>query len=258
MSVFAASPLVLLLAGGIAFTAGLTPDMTEAQAPSQPPIVSGAVSALAETRSSEGRIVELFGDRFILESDGQRVLVEPFEPQPAPFAGKLDDRVTVLGVGRGPLLRARRIVAADGRILLDERQAAQASGPDAPGAIPSALAATLERLALSPVGVAVRKKHHTEITARMADGRAVFVGFDRSGRLLEIEDAAYDRERGRHGRPLRPAELQEIARKAGFTPTGEFDEKKHHTELGVRNAAGERLELHIDRAGYIYKQVWLW
>jgi hypothetical protein len=44
-------------------------------------------------------------------------------------------------------------------------------------------------------GAPVRKKHHTEILARMPDGRTVYVSLDRSDRLWEIEDAEHDRKR---------------------------------------------------------------
>jgi hypothetical protein len=89
----------------------------------------------------------------------------------------------------------------------------------------------------------------------MADGRSVYVSFDRSGRLWEIEDAVHDRDAAVPRNPAR-ADYDRLAREAGFAPTGGFEEKRRHVEVDVLNRSGERLVLHIDRAGTIYKQVW--
>jgi hypothetical protein len=246
----AAYRAALLLAGGLILAAQST------LAQPQPPVASGSVSALSESRSVSGRIAEIFGDRFIMESEGRRLLVEPFDARPDAFGGKPDDRVSVDGVGTGAVLRARKVTREDGQVLLD--RAAPPAPSDQGASMPAQFSATLQRLGLTPVGVALRKKHHTEIAARMADGRTVFVAFDRAGRLLEIEDATHEREKGREDRAQSPTELDAIARAAGFVPTGERERKKHHVEVIARNQAGELLELHIDRSGYIYKQVWLW
>jgi hypothetical protein len=117
--------------------------------------------------------------------------------------------------------------------------------------------ATLAAMQLTPIGQPIRKKHHTEIMARMTDGRTVYVSFDRLGRIDEIEDAAHDKRTVVAVRALSRDDYHDIARQAGFEPLEEMEMKKHHAELLTRNRAGEFVELHIDRAGYIYKQAWV-
>jgi hypothetical protein len=116
---------------------------------------------------------------------------------------------------------------------------------------------TLAGLSLQPLGEAVRKRHHTEILARMTDGRSVYVSFDLSGRLWEIEDASHDRQAVPEAfMPLTDAELLQKASEAGFAPEAFVERRKHHSVIAARNTAGEPLELHLDRRGYIFKQVW--
>jgi hypothetical protein len=50
--------------------------------------------------------------------------------------------------------------------------------------------------------------------------------------------------------------LLRLAANAGFTPEGHIERRKHHAVVPARNKAGEALELHVDKQGYIFKQVW--
>lgn len=243
--------LLILTAGGLAQTA-----------PSSPPASpTHAGSAGVADTTIEGRIAEVFGGRFILETDRGRILVDPIGMGRA-LAAAPGDRVSATGISAEEnTMLARRIVRPDGSILYEH------TGPEAAGQptaaplpkvdwrtdIPAALAA----LELTPIGQPVRKKHHTEIMARMADGRTVFVSFDRLGRVRELEDAAHDKAAAIATRALTREDYDDIARRAGFQPFNGIETKRHHVELLTRNRTGELIELHIDRAGYIYKQVWL-
>jgi hypothetical protein len=200
----------------------------------------------------EGVVAEVFGNRFIVETDRGRILVDPAGIL-APLKVSPGDRVSAVGGMTERTLEARRISGSDGSVLYDYAQ---------PGARPHAegrldIKAALAKLQLTPIGQPVRKKHHTEIMARMGDARTVFVSFDRFGRIGAIEDAVHDKATVVAARPLSRDDYLDVARRAGFEPLDDLQTKKHHVELLGRNRAGDLIELHIDRAGYIYKQVWV-
>jgi hypothetical protein len=210
----------------------------------------------------EGKVVEVFGNRFILDAAGERTLVEPSGDQPV-LSASVGNDVRVEGQRIGALIRAERIFRGTELMLAPLPGAAStALSPTAtpPAAVPperTGIPAILRDLSLTPIGAPVRKKHHTEILARMPDGRTVYVSLDRSDRLWEIEDAEHDKKSA-VARGLTRDDYTRLAREAGFKPTGGFEQKRNHVELEATNRRGERLELHIDLAGTIYKQIWLW
>jgi hypothetical protein len=209
-----------------------------------------------------GKVVEVFGNRFILDVAGERTLVEPSGDQPV-LSASVGNDVRVEGQRIGALIRAERIFRGTELMLAPLPGAAStALSPTAtpPAAVPperTGIPAILRDLSLTPIGAPVRKKHHTEILARMPDGRTVYVSLDRSDRLWEIEDAEHDKKSA-VARGLTRDDYTRLAREAGFKPTGGFEQKRNHVELEATNRRGERLELHIDLAGTIYKQIWLW
>lgn len=215
------------------------------------PSVLAQTDGLPDT-TIEGRVAEVFGSRFVVETNEGRILVDPVGLL-APLVVSPDDRVSVTGGMAERTLLAKRITSADGSVLHHREEPSLRGGVDDPRDIRAALAA----LQLTPMGQPVRKKHHTEIMARMSDGRTVFVSFDRFGRVHAIEDAMHDKAAAVSARALSPNDYLDIARRAGFEPLGELETKKHHAELLSRNRTGVLIELHIDRAGYIYKQVWV-
>jgi hypothetical protein len=188
----------------------------------------------------EGKVAEVFGSRFIMETDRGRILLDP------------GDKVSATGSLAQRTLLARRVAGADGSVLHDYAGMIRARIVGH-GDIMAALAARQ----LTPIGLPVRKTRHTEVMARMANGRTVFVSFDRFGRIDEIEDAAHDREAVVASRALSRSDYLDIARRAGFDPLDELEVRLHHVRLLSRNHASELVELHIDRAGYIYRQVWV-
>ncbi|WP_439573088.1 hypothetical protein [Phreatobacter sp.] len=116
---------------------------------------------------------------------------------------------------------------------------------------------TLRSLGLTPLGEIERKREHLEVEARAQDGRRLWVSFDLTGRLWEIEDANHSKDHVAEWRPLAAEALQQAVSRAGFTFQGLLEEKKHHVVVRARARDGANMALHIDRNGYIYKQVWL-
>jgi hypothetical protein len=212
-----------------------------------------AAPALAQTAAPQtlsGRVAEVFGNRLVIDLGDERVLAEPADPA-ASLSARPGDLVRVEGERRGPLVSWRAVsVTASGAPAAG---AARPAGP--PDNSDGALLGIVERLGLKAIDPPLRKRHHIEVLAQTAEGRKLYVSFDREGRLWEIEDAAYDRDRV-VPRNLSRSDYARLAREAGFTPTGEIEERRRHVELEARNRAGEALTLHIDRAGVIYKQVW--
>lgn len=199
----------------------------------------------------EGKVVEIFGNRFILDAAGKRTLVEPFGSQRV-LSANVGDNVRIEGQPTGALFTAERVFRGTEPVL--------APGPSPAPPVPTELtgiAAILQDLGVTPIGAPVRKKYHTEILARMPDGRTVYVSLDRSDRLWEIEDAEHEKKSA-VPRGLTRDDYARLAREAGFTPTGGFEQKRNHIELEVTNRRSERLELHMDLAGKIYRQIWLW
>ncbi len=166
------------------------------------------------------------------------------------------------------LSRAAFIVAALGSSGL---ATAQVLGPPpsnapviAPGApiAPSTTPAadwrdTLAELKITARGNLISKKHHMEVDGTTADGRRVIVSFDPAGRLWEVEDEFHDKSRYENSRPVDPSAAIQATSRAGFTEPVAVEVKKNHTVVRARNRKGETVDLHVDRGGYIYKQVWV-
>jgi hypothetical protein len=137
----------------------------------------------------------------------------------------------------------------------------RAAQPSSEGAAPQSAAAdwraTLAGLKLTPRGDLKRKRHHLEVDATTADGRRVAVSFDLMGHLWEVEDEDHEKQRYGESRSVDPAAAVQAADRAGFAEPAAIETKRHHTVVRARTREGEAVELHVDRGGYIYKQVWL-
>jgi hypothetical protein len=247
--------LLLLVLGGASAEesaprpAPLAPANTGPASGNAPPAPANAIRG--EPVILEGKVAEIFGNRFILDAAGERCLVEPFRDQPV-LSASVGDNVRVEGQRSGALVRAERVLRGAESVLTPAAAPSAIASPERTG-----ITAILQDLGLTRLGAPVRKKQHTEILARLPDGRTVYVSLDRSDRLWEIEDAEYDKDSA-VPRGLTRDDYARLAREAGFSPTGDFEQKRKHVELGVTNRRGEQLQLHMDLAGTIYKQIWLW
>ncbi len=160
----------------LALLAGLVTGQAAAQTAASPPLT--------------GRVAEVFGNRLVIDLGGERVLAEPVDPA-ASLDARPGDLVRVDGERRGPLVSWRAV-----SVTASAAPAAGAARPaGAPGNSDSELLRTVERLGLKAIDPPLRKRHHIEVLAQTAEGRKLYVSFDRDGRLWEIEDAAYDRDR---------------------------------------------------------------
>jgi hypothetical protein len=170
---------------------------------------------------------------------------------------------------RAQLYRAMTVLFVVGTATTTNVASAQVLGPPNSNLSPSQMPVApslqvaqfnpspiLAELAVRPASEVVRKKHHLEMDATMADGRRVIVSFDLSGRLWEVEHADHDKHRFGDG-PINPNSALESVRDAGFASTSVREVKRNHTVISAATRKNERVELHVDRSGTIYKQVWL-
>jgi hypothetical protein len=83
------------------------------------------------------------------------------------------------------------------------------------------------------------------------------VSFDPMGRVWEIEDESYEKKRYGDVGAVDPAVAVQAVARAGFTEPAAVEVKKNHTVVRARTQKGEAVDLHVDRGGYIYKQIWM-
>ena len=225
----------------------------------------------------KGKVAELFGDKFILEDSSGRILIQTGPAGPRSIAVKAGETVSVVGMPRDKTFDARQILRENGEVVFAAPQPppgmavppaaagfapppAGRGRPDDPRGYPvdrKAVDKILQDMNFTAMGEPVRHPKHVEIPARAADGKLVIVSLDRFGRLDEIEDADHDKDRVPESRSITPADVERIARDAGFTPSESVERRKRHFEILATNRNGETIELHVDLAGRIYKQVWV-
>ncbi len=136
---------------------------------------------------------------------------------------------------------------------------AQVLGPRPPGQEQPAAPdwrSVLADLKLKPTGELERRKHHSEVEAVTEDGRAVTVSFDRQGRIAEIEDETHERSE-RPATPLDGQAAVEAVRKAGFRDPAVQETRRRSTIVRATTIAGDKVDLHVDAKGWIYRQVWV-
>jgi hypothetical protein len=145
--------------------------------------------------------------------------------------------------------------ALAGAQVLGPPPSPRAEGPSSPQAADWRV--VLSDLKLTPRGELQRKKHHSEIDAVTGDGRRVSVSFDLQGRISEIEAEDHEKDRSER-RTLDTQAAVEAVRRAGFQDPALRYVKRHHAVVQARTDKGAAVDLHVDRGGVIYKQVWVY
>jgi hypothetical protein len=234
--------------------------------------------------SIKGKVTDLFGDKFVLEDSSGRILVQIEPGGPQALGVNSGETITAIGQPRDRTFTARRILRENGEVIFTspvdgtaQPRAADRAGAAARAPISDATAAPLSaahgffgsgfdrealtrmlrEAGLTAVGEPVRHPKHIEIAARTESGKPVIVSLDRFGRLDEIEDADHDKHRVSETRAISLPDAERLARAAGFSPREPIERRKHHFEIVTTNRKGEIVEVHMDLAGDIYKQVWI-
>ena len=178
-----------------------------------------------------GTVTDVFGNKFVLEDSSGRILVDNGPDWFHRVEVKRGDKMTVIGRPDGGSFEAFALVRADGtrqeirpdrgpppwsggRRERGERQAGQTQRTESPAAQSQAG----QRQAAAPVKT---KRGPQKVTS---------------------------------GEELPRSEILARLEKAGYTRIDDVDRKRHHWEVEARNRFGEKVEVHIDFAGNIYKE----
>lgn len=223
----------------------------------------------------EGRVTDVFGNKFVLEDDTGRVLVETGPSWWRTTEVAVGERVTVMGEpDQSRTFDAFSIIHEDGREITIRKPGAPApwAGQTEPRAQSDGDSRLRRRAdaddqreidAAGQAGIDLkkiaqdagyvfgydvdRKNDHYEVEAYDSNGVEVELHIDFTGRItrVEMDDPTYDE-----------AGLRQIVESAGYAWRGDIDRKKKHYEVEAVNGHGERVELHVDYSGEIYKEKW--
>lgn len=219
----------------------------------------------------KGRVIDVFGAKFVIEDESGRILVEMRALPGQVPALRRGELVLVTGITRDRILDARRVARENGEEIFNDtlravtapivpeppRGMVPSLAPYQAGLAPDRIAETLRSAGVIAVGQPVRKAKHIEIPARTAAGRDVIVSLDRLGRLWEIADAYHNHKQVSRFVVNSTSDAERALRQSGFSPLGEIERRRHHYEALATNPRGEVVEVHLDLAGYVYKQIWL-
>ncbi len=217
--------------------------------------------------SIEGEVRDVFGNRFVLEDQSGRVLVETGPARGQEYDLRQGERLTVFGEPDSDGgFDAFRIVREDGSEIEvnrpdgsprqggDERRDARGPATDDRRDIGDAeLAEVLTAAGFTDVRLDERKGRHVEYDALDADGQRVEVElfFDGDVKKLEFEDdgrAALDDVGA-----FMPEVVLQAAAERDLVEIEQFETKGRHYEIEGFDAAGREIEIEIDFDGRIRK-----
>ncbi len=216
----------------------------------------------------EGTVSDVFGNRFVLQDDSGRVLVETGPDRNRRLDIKPGEKLRVVGRSDDGGFDAFTIRRADGSEIVlrspdDKRPRAEGPGPrgEGPGPkrearrgppppMPAAAISTdgvlkaITDAGYKPEGAPERHPRHFEVDAVNADGERVRVHADLDGRVYR---EVWDRGRGFDERPSE-AEARRFAETGGYTIVGPLEAHPRHYEVLATDANGRqvRLKLHAD------------
>ncbi|MGE0716077.1 MAG: PepSY domain-containing protein [Alphaproteobacteria bacterium] len=232
-------------------------------------VAGGLAAASAETPIAEvlrpegititGTVTDIFGNRFVLQDDSGKVLVETGPQWHDRVEVKPGERVTVSGRPERGFFHAFAVTRADGtRIELQPpgpppggRGPGPGMGPmGGPGMGPMGGPPGERGPGMGPMGgpgmgpIGGRGPGMGPMAGRAdGPGRGPGMGFMAGGPRHVAPEAEKSREA-----------LKEILRQAGYRDIEDMERKRHHYEVEARNRFGEKVEVHIDFAGNIYKE----
>lgn len=207
--------------------------------------------------ASGALVVEVYGDKALVEIDSRRFLVEPLSAG-TPFPAAPGSRIDIAGRRDGNVVTPERLTLPSGDVVraAGAGAAGGSTAPPSPAAVPS-VEDQLAREGITPLDGPYRKHRFTEVIGRDAAGRKQIVLFDPNGRLREIEDAEH-----RHVDPDSPAavgaaEVEGRLRAAGYASVQLLDQRRYRFLFSAVSGRGEPMELTVDRGGNILKRVWV-
>lgn len=233
-----------------------------------PPRATARIADLSpEGVAISGRVAEVYGNKFVLQDESGRVLVETGPRWYRAFEPRQGERLTVLGRPEEGSFEAYSVVREGGERVEIRRPAGPppwaggpgrgARGPEGRGGPPDRRAEMglgeaearrmLEQAGYRDVGALERKARHYEAEAVNPRGERVEVHVG--------EDGEIRRERVRHGDDGRLAtrlpdrEVGRLAERYGFRVDGRIRRDDDRVEFEARDPRGDRFEVTLDADG---------
>ncbi|WP_099867772.1 PepSY domain-containing protein [Pararhizobium haloflavum] len=249
-SIFAAAGIPILMLSGSVLAQTVSIEQLDA---------SGGLSI-------EGEVRDVFGNRFVIEDDTGRILVETGPARGQSYDLREGERLTVFGEPDGDSFDAFRIVREDGTEIEVRRPSGPPpwagqgeSGRQAPDGPRQArlnedeAAAVLRDAGFSDVRLEERDEHHYEFDATDVDGRAVEIELMFDGSFKKVEVDSGGAAQNADFRALLPEGVQRALDERGVVDIREFDAKPRHYEVEGFDAEGREIEMDIENDGRIRK-----
>lgn len=187
-----------------------------------------------------GTVADIFGNKFVIEDASGKMLVENGPEWFRKIEVTRGEKLTVIGRPDGGSFEAFAIVRADGTRI--EVRPARGPAPWAGG-----------------------KKSAVTDGPDVQDSKEPLPLHERVAREVERErhgPAAYSKHwKGKKGPAhvspsdeLPYREILTTLEKNGYTNIHDVDRKRHHYEFDATNRFGERVEVHVDFSGNVYKE----
>ncbi|KQT86166.1 hypothetical protein [Aurantimonas sp. Leaf443] len=290
LGTFAASAQTATVPAPQAVAPGAVPPALPAAQPQRGPAAEPRrIGDLADmgSISISGRVVEIFGDRFVVEDDSGRALVETGREGAARTDVAVGDRVTVEGRFAGGALQARALTKEGGeRVTLRaprrgdegaERFADEGPrggprhGPDGKRHGPREDGPRAERgegeedgWAFWRGGVDTDKATAALTSTGYRDVSLVdrkkkdasFKATDAAGTvwLVKVGSDNAVREREPYRAPLDEAAAKAAVERLGYTYDGDYDTGPRHVEVAARTKDGKAVELELNFDGTLKKE----
>jgi hypothetical protein len=204
----------------------------------------------------QGTVTDVFGNRFVLQDQSGRMLVDGGPARHQRLDIRAGERVTVTGRLEENGFRAESLRREDGREIAIARPAGPppraAEMPDRRGPArhaapipPEAAVRAAEAAGYRVQGSPERHPRHYEMVALNPRGERVQVHVDFEGRVYR---ETWDRGRGFGGRPAE-AEARRMAEAAGYRLAGPMEARPRHYEVEAVRADGQRVRLHVHAEG---------
>ncbi|HDZ48939.1 hypothetical protein LCGC14_0072920 [marine sediment metagenome] len=223
---------------------------------------AGNVSAQpASIETVEGQVQERFGNDFVVEANGERILVR--NPSHAPLNLEQGDVVTISGRRGEGSIHAREILQSDGTRIVGFAPRPMTSphqGPRHQGfgyqADMSHLEEQLGERGFGQILHAEPKGSHLRVHTNASNGMPVEVRFEHDGSFREWRIKRPGNTRPRLGEwgsvPMQ--EISQLVQQQGYDAPRIIDTKGRHLEVLAQNSRGEAVELHVDYAGQVYRE----
>lgn len=209
----------------------------------------------------EGQVQERFGNDFIIEANGERILVR--SPGHTQLTLNEGDEVTISGRRSEGAIHAREILQQDGTPLLG-----LSSGPMATPlqdvrhqgfGYQANISQLEEQLAERGFGQALHvepKSSHLRVHTNASNGMPVEVRFEHDGSFREwrIKRPGSMRPRAGEWGSISMPDISRSVQQQGYDSPRIIDTKGRHLEVLANNSRGEAVELHVDYAGQVYRE----